>query len=215
MIGHVDADCFYVSAERVRYPHLRGIPIGVLGNHGACIIAKSYEMKAAGVPTGMPIWEALPICPTAVYVKRDFRWYEALSRQMLAIVQEVSPRVEFYSIDEQFFTSLDSTHAFAEQLQRDLLKRVGVPVSIGIAPTKTLAKLISDSSKPFGYGVIADDVDRIKLLRDRPVTDITGIAKRSAKHLADHGIHVSIAVNHYAPALAMHKANHPEAEHLR
>ena len=185
MIGHVDADCFYVSAERVRYPHLRGIPIGVLGNHGACIIAKSYEMKAAGVPTGMPIWEALPICPAAVYVKRDFRWYEALSRQMLAIVQEVSPRVEFYSIDEQFFTSLDSTHAFAEQLQRDLLKRVGVPVSIGIAPTKTLAKLISDSSKPFGYGVIADDVDRIKLLRDRPVTDITG----SAKHLADHGIH--------------------------
>ena len=55
MIGHVDADCFYVSAERVRSPGLRGMPVGVLGNHGACIIAKSYEMKAAGVTTGMPI----------------------------------------------------------------------------------------------------------------------------------------------------------------
>ena len=58
MIGHVDADCFYVSAERVRQPHLAAMPVGVLGNHGACIIAKSYEMKAAGVTTGMPIWEA-------------------------------------------------------------------------------------------------------------------------------------------------------------
>src|SRR5471032_2750320 len=98
-ICHLDTDCFYVSAERVRHPHLRNQPVGVLGNHGACIIAKSYEMKAAGVTTGMPIWEALPICPNGVYVKRDFQWYEALSRRMLAIVQENSPRVEFYSID--------------------------------------------------------------------------------------------------------------------
>ncbi|MCA9230855.1 MAG: hypothetical protein KDA57_09400 [Planctomycetales bacterium] len=188
MIGHVDADCFYVSAERVRFPHLRSMPVGVLGNHGACIIAKSYEMKAAGVSTGMPIWDATPICPQAVYVKRDFRWYEALSRRMLALVQEVSPRVEFYSIDEQFFAALEPTDGFARQLQNNLLTRVGVPVSIGIAPTKTLAKLISDSSKPFGYGVVADDRQRRALLHNRPVTDITGIAKRSAMHLAAHGI---------------------------
>jgi len=62
-IGHVDADCFYVSAERVRLPHLHGLPVGVLGNHGACVIAKNYEMKASGVTTGMPIWDALPLCP--------------------------------------------------------------------------------------------------------------------------------------------------------
>jgi DNA polymerase V len=84
-IGHVDADCFYVSAERVRFPHLAGVPVGVLGNHGACVIAKSYEMKAAGVKTGDPIWEALPRCPNGVYIKRDFKWYEVLSRRMLAI----------------------------------------------------------------------------------------------------------------------------------
>lgn len=184
MIGHVDADCFYVSAERVRFPHLRGMPVGVLGNHGACIIAKSYELKAAGVPTGMPIWEALPLCPEAVYVKRDFVWYESLSRRMLAIVQEVSPKVEFYSIDEQFFTAVSPP----DELQREILRRVGVPVSIGVAPTKTLAKLISDSAKPFGCGMITDDADRSELLRGRPVTDITGIAKRSAVRLARHGI---------------------------
>lgn len=190
MIGHVDADCFYVSAERVRYPHLQGMPVGVLGNHGACVIAKSYEMKRAGVPTGSAIWDAVPVCPNAVFVKRDFRWYEILSRKMLAEVQQISPQVEFYSIDESFFHAVDSRLAAAEQLQQAMLQRVGVPVSIGIAPTKTLAKLISDSSKPFGCGVIDDDDEdaRLAMLRDRPVTDITGIAKRSARRLAEQGI---------------------------
>ena len=70
IIGHLDADCFYVSAERVRSPELRGKPVAVLGNQGACIIAKSYEMKARGVTTGMPIWDARKLCPEAIYVTR-------------------------------------------------------------------------------------------------------------------------------------------------
>lgn len=72
MVGHLDADCFYVSAERVRHPDLRNKPVGVLGNNGACVIAKSYEMKAAGVKTGTPVWDAVKLCPLGVYVKRDF-----------------------------------------------------------------------------------------------------------------------------------------------
>lgn len=187
MIGHVDADCFYVSAERVRHPHLRAMPMGVLGNHGACIIAKSYEMKAAGVTTGMPIWEAKPICPNGIYLKRDFEWYELLSRKMLAIVQSISPLVEFYSIDEFFFTTEARTDA-AQHVQQALIQGVGVPVSVGIAPTKTLAKLISDSVKPLGSGVIVNDADRQRLLHGKPVTEITGIARRSAERLAKHGI---------------------------
>jgi nucleotidyltransferase/DNA polymerase involved in DNA repair len=90
----------YVSAERVRYHYLQGKPVGVLGNQGACVIAKSYEMKTAGVKTGMPIWDAVRLCPQAVFVKRDFRWYEVLSRCMLDVVRTFSQRVEFYSIDE-------------------------------------------------------------------------------------------------------------------
>jgi hypothetical protein len=85
-IGHLDADCFYVSAERVRNFLLRENPVGVLGNQGACVIAKSYEMKATGVKTGIPIWDALKLCPNGIYVKRDFRWYEVLSRLMLECV---------------------------------------------------------------------------------------------------------------------------------
>ncbi len=95
-VGHVDADAFHVGAERVRFPALRGRPVGVLGNQGACVIAKSYELKAAGVKTGMPVWEAKALCPHGVYVKRDFRWYEVLSRRMLDVVRTFSPRVEWY-----------------------------------------------------------------------------------------------------------------------
>jgi DNA polymerase V len=73
LIGHVDADAFYVWAERVRFPFLCGKPVGVLGNQGACVIAKSYEMKARGVKTGEPIWDCRKKCPDGVYLKRDFR----------------------------------------------------------------------------------------------------------------------------------------------
>src|SRR3954465_5608142 len=102
-VGHLDADCFYVSAERVRDAFLHEKAVGVLGNQGACVIAKSYEMKALGVGTGMPIWEGLTKCPAGIYLKRDFRWYELLSRRMLEVVRDLSSRVEYYSIDEFFF----------------------------------------------------------------------------------------------------------------
>ena len=196
-VGHIDADCFYVSAERVRMPHLRGLPVGVLGNHGACIIAKSYEMKAAGVTTGMPIWEARPLCPDGIYVKRDFTWYETLSRQLLAIVKDFSPLVEYYSIDEMFFGVKHPREQPAKDLQSHILDTMGVPVSIGIAPTKTLAKLTSDTNKPYGYHVVGDDDARMALLRDLPVTEITGIARRSASKLAGHGI---TTCQHFAQA---------------
>src|SRR5438874_1634440 len=125
-IGHLDADAFYVSAERVRNSFLVGKPVAVLGNQGACVIAKSYEMKAAGVKTGEPIWDALKKCPQGVYVKRDFRWYEVLSRAMLEAVRSFSPRVEYYSIDEFFFEAVPwrglSLQGTAEALRDHVLQ---------------------------------------------------------------------------------------------
>src|SRR5436309_3505488 len=159
-ISHLDADCFYVSAERVRDPFLHGKPVGVLGNQGACVIAKSYEMKASGVQTGMPIWEAVRKCPEGLYLKRDFRWYEVLSRLLLEVVQQFSPQVEYYSIDEFFFLALPirglSLQETAEALRDRIWQTVGVPVTVGIARTKTLAKLISDTAKPFGALAVLD-----------------------------------------------------------
>ena len=85
-IGHIDADCFYVSAQlRLLLARQAGRRAG---QSGACVIAKSYEMKSAGVKTGTPIWDALKLCPKGIYVKRDFRWYEVLSLRMLDVVRE-------------------------------------------------------------------------------------------------------------------------------
>ncbi|WP_165218921.1 DNA polymerase Y family protein [Aquisphaera insulae] len=191
-IGHLDADCFYVSAERVRDGFLEGKPVGVLGNQGACVIAKSYEMKAKGVKTGEPIWDAMEKCPEGIYVKRDFRWYEVLSRLMLDAVRDLSPRVEYYSIDEFFFLALadrgQTLQSLAEEMRDRIRERLGVPVTVGIARTRTLAKLISDSAKPFGARAVIGADQEEELLRGLPVTEITGIAGRRAARLSPWGI---------------------------
>src|SRR4051794_17571449 len=191
-VGHLDADCFYCSAERVRDSFLEGKPVGVLGNQGACVIAKSYEMKAAGVKTGEPIWDAVKKCPRGVYLKRDFRWYEVLSRRLLEAVREFSPQVEYYSIDECFFQALPlrglTLQATAEAVRDRIRRDVRVPVTVGVARTKTLAKLISDSAKPFGACAVLDADAERDLLGRLPVTEISGIAGRRAARLAGHGI---------------------------
>jgi DNA polymerase V len=193
VIGHLDADCFYVSAERVRDSFLRDKPVGVLGNQGACVIAKSYEMKATGVQTGMPIWEAKVACPGGVYVKRDFRWYEALSRRMLELMRTLSPRVEYYSIDEFFFVAVPlrpgmSMQRTADRIRETIRGELDLPATVGIARSRTLAKLISDAAKPNGALAVLDPAEEAALLASRPVTDITGIAGRREKRLLPWGI---------------------------
>lgn len=191
-IGHVDADRFYVAAERLRYEAFRTVPLAVLGNQGACVIARSYEMSAAGVAVGEPIWEALPKCPDGVYLKRDFAWYETLSRLMLGVVRELSPRVEYYSIDEFFFEATPPRgmdhQGFAALVRDRILARVGIPATVGIARSRSLAKLISDTAKPFGASAVLDRASEESLLASRPVTDITGIAGRRERRLQPWGV---------------------------
>lgn len=195
LICHLDADCFYVSAERVRDDSLRNVPAVVIGNQGACCIAKSYEAKAAGIKTGMPIWDAVKVCPETVFLKRDFRWYEVISRQMLDLLRTISPAVEYYSIDEMFFDADELSNVFslplldaAKALQQRILQAIGVPVSMGVSRSKTLAKLISDTAKPFGCGVLIDPAEFPAYLRSRRVEDISGIGERSRRKLEAHGI---------------------------
>lgn len=193
MVGHLDADCFYVSAERVRHPDLKRKAVGVLGNNGACVIAKSYEMKAKRVKTGMPIWDAAAICPEGIYMKRDFYWYEVLSRKMLDLVRTFFLPVEYYSIDEFFFRA-DPIHRgqrleqAATTVRDAILEKVDLPVTIGIARTRTLAKLFSDTGKPFGAVAVTDRDHERELLSRLPVTEISGIAGRRAARLAPYGI---------------------------
>ncbi|WP_020469147.1 DNA polymerase Y family protein [Zavarzinella formosa] len=186
-VAHLDADCYYVSADRVRYPDLIGKPVGVVGNQGACVIAKSYELKAQGVKTGEPVWDVLKKCPETIFVKRDFRWYEVLSRRMLAMVRERSEAAEFYSIDE-FFFSTDADKQIARGIQNDILNNIGLPVTIGVARSRTLAKLFSDTAKPLGIRVVTDPDEEREHLAKLPVGEVSGIGHRRAAKLLLHGI---------------------------
>lgn len=151
VIGHRDTDCSHVSAERVRYGHRAGQPVGVLGYQGACVIAKSSEMKATRVKTTTPIREESRLCPEMLAINRDFRYYEVLSRIMLDRVRELSPRVEYDSIGEFFFVAIPphgmDHQAYALAIRDRILERVPVRVTVGPARSRTLAKLICDSAE--------------------------------------------------------------------
>ncbi|WP_162658161.1 DNA polymerase Y family protein [Tuwongella immobilis] len=191
-IGHLDADSFYVSSERVRDPFLKDKPVGVLGNNGACVIARSYEMKAMGVRVGEPIWDAIKRCPDGIYVKRDFPWYEVLSRQMLDETCRRSPLVEYYSIDEFFFLvepyPIERMERLAQSIRDDIFQKTRLPVTVGLARSRTLAKLLTDTYKPFGAVAMLRPEEERALLMRLPVTAICGIAERRAKRLAMYNI---------------------------
>ena len=192
VVGFGDADAFYSSAEVVRRPWLAGVPLGVLGNQGACVIARSYSMKRCGVKVGEPVWEAKQKCPEGIYVKRDFRWYESISRKMLQELAAFSPIVEYYSIDEFFWQghrNRNSDYQDTAEAIRDHVKRVvGVPMTVAFARTRTLAKLFADVHKPFGAIAVLDPAHERELLASIPVTEIAGIARRRAARLEPHGI---------------------------
>jgi DNA polymerase V len=192
LIGFGDADSFYASAEAVRRPWMAGLPVGVLGNQGACVIARNYPMKKYGVKVGEPIWEAREKCPDGVYIKRDFHWYEALSRRMLDEIGTFSPTVEYYSIDEFFWRGepvyKGSWQQTAEAVRDHIKRVVGVPMTVAFARTRTLAKLFADTAKPFGAVAVTDPDHEKELLAKLPVTEIAGIARRRAARLAPHGI---------------------------
>lgn len=185
-IGYMDADTFYVSAERVRSAYLRGQPVGVLGNNGACVIARSYEMKAAGVRVGEPIWDAVRRCPQGIYLKRDFRWYEVLSRRMLDVMTEFSPLVEYYSIDEFAFRA--ERGGMAAAIRDRVAERTGLPVTVAVARTRTLAKLFCEQAKPRGAWEVLDPAEERDRLARLPVDAVAGIAGRRAARLEALGV---------------------------
>src|SRR5262249_2611579 len=163
------------------------VPCGVLGNQGACVIARNYVMKKYGIKVGEPVWEAKKKCPHAVFIKRDFRWYETLSRKMLHEVGSFSPTIEYYSIDEFFWEGRPAkgqNYIQTAQTIRDHIKRsTGLPMTVAFARTRTLAKLFADTAKPFGAVAVETPDHETELLAKLPVTEIAGIGGRRAARL--------------------------------
>ena len=161
-VAHVDADCFFAACELVRSPKLRGRPVCVMSSQDACIVAKTYDAKAAGIHTGMPVWEARKLLPHAVYIPADFAYYGQVSDKLFAVLSRFTPEVEIYSIDEGF-VGLNgirglwrkSFAGIADTIRATVKAEVGITVSIGVSVTKTLAKIASDAHKPDGSTLVS------------------------------------------------------------
>ncbi|MBI5519620.1 MAG: Y-family DNA polymerase [Desulfovibrio sp.] len=195
----VDCNNFYASCERLFRPELKRTPIVVLSNNDGCVISRSSEAKALGIPMAAPAfqWEhAFRRHGVAVF-SSNYALYGDLSARVMSVLEDMAPRVEVYSIDEAF---LDLTGvADAETLCRALRERVarhtGIPVSIGIARTKTLAKLAAGRAKkrPEHEGVFRlDEADREGLLAATEAGEVWGVGHRSAKRLAARGVRTAL-----------------------
>jgi DNA polymerase-4 len=190
-ILHADLDAFYASVEQMLNPELRGKPIAV---GGGVVLAASYEAKAFGVKGGMAGRRARELCPQLVFVTGHFREYQRLGDQAIGILDDYTPLVERISIDEAFADLAGTAHLFgdavavAKTIRRRVRDEVGLPISIGIARTKHLAKIASQVSKPDGLLSVPLGEERA-FLQDLPVGLMWGVGRVTGLRLADEGIH--------------------------
>lgn len=190
----VDCNNFYASCERLFRPDLKGRPVVVLSNNDGCVIARSAEAKALGVPMGAPefkVRDMLRAHDVAVF-SSNYALYGDLSQRVMRTLATVVPRVEVYSIDEAFIPLPAALAADPVAVGRTLRQRVaqwvGIPVSVGVGPTRTLAKLANRLSKQdSAYGNVFDltpeTVDMDRVLASVDVGDVWGVGRRSAEML--------------------------------
>lgn len=195
-ILHCDLDAFYASVEQRDNPSLQGKPviIGALPGNRGVVATCSYEARKYGVRSAMPISEAYRLCPTGIFIRPDMKKYAGVSRQVFSILASFTPLIEKLSIDEAFLDVSGCHHLFgssyniALKIKQEVWEKVGIKISIGIAPNKFLAKLASDLSKPDGLLMFTPDMVQ-NLLPSLPVQKIWGIGPKTAQNLNNIGIY--------------------------
>src|ERR1700724_76014 len=190
-ILHADLDAFYASVEELLDPSLLGKPIAV---GGGVVLAASYDAKAFGVRGGMPGRQARELCPQLTFVNGHFEHYQRLGDAAIKVVNDFTPLVERISIDEAFADVAGCTHLFGPpvQIARAIRHRVrvelGLPISVGVARTKHLAKIASQVAKPDGLVVVDPDTE-LDFLHDLPVELMWGVGPVARARLAEIGVH--------------------------
>lgn len=198
MYGIVDCDNCYVSCERVFRPDLKDKPVVVLSNNDGCVVARSNEAKKMGIKAGTPYFQLQQLFPNekiAVF-SSNYELYGELTGRVVEIIRQEAPAYFRYSIDESFvyWNGFDGTNLkeWGENLHKRIRKSVGMPVSIGLAPTKTLAKMASHFAKKYpGYRhccLIDTDEKRKKALKLFPINEVWGIGRRYAAKLEAIGV---------------------------
>lgn len=198
MYGIIDCDNCYVSCERVFRPDLNGKPVVVLSNNDGCVVARSNEAKALGIKAGMPYFKMMQQWPDkdiAVF-SSNYELYGELTGRVVEIIRQEAPAYFRYSIDECFvyWNGVDGVNLkeWGENLHKKIKKWVGMPVSIGFGPTKTLAKMASHFAKKYpGYHhccLIDSEEKRLKALKLYPIEEVWGIGRRYAARLQALGV---------------------------
>jgi DNA polymerase IV len=189
-IAHVDMDAFYVSVELQRRPELRGLPVVVAGTGPRAVVTTaSYEARRFGVFSATPAERARRLCPQAVFVPPDFELYRARSREVMALLHEHIERVEVVGLDEAYLdlTGLERPRAAARLVQAAVLEATGLRCSIGIGPSKLVAKVASDAEKPDGF-VELTRVEACERFADSSPGLIPGIGPKTVERLREQGI---------------------------
>src|SRR3954469_13801655 len=189
-ILHADLDAFYASVEQLLDPSLRGKPIAV---GGGVVLAASYEAKAFGVKGGMPGRRARELCPHLIFVGGHFKEYARLGDAAIKVISDFTPLVERISIDEAFADVVGCTHLFgppaeiAKTIRRRVRTELGLPISVGVARTKHLAKIASQVAKPDGLVVVDADTE-LDFLHGLPVELMWGVGPITKARLAETGV---------------------------
>ncbi len=199
-IALIDCDSFFVSCERVRTPELNGLPVSVVSGERGCVISRSREAKMLGVPMGIPLFQAVEKYPECIYINANHYNYTKISQQVMSILKEYSPNVEVYSIDEAFvdFTGLTKLYKknyfkLAREIQKRILEEAGIPVTIGVSRTKTLAKLASDKAKNTSYRVALVGKSSINhLLEYTDIQEVWGIGRKLGIKLRGLGVRTAL-----------------------
>lgn len=195
-IALIDCDSFFVSCERKLNPELKGIPVSVVSGERGCVIARSREAKALGIPMGIPLFQAVEKYPECIYISANHYAYTKISAMVMQILKEYSPNVQVYSIDEAFvdFTGLTKLYKknyfkLAYEIQQRILKEVDIPVSIGVGKTKTIAKLASDKSKNTSTHISLVGKSKLRdVLRYTDIQEVWGIGRKLGVKLRGLGV---------------------------
>src|SRR5437868_4982636 len=183
-------DAFYVSVELQRRPEFRGLPVVVAGTGPRAVVTTaSYEARKFGVFSATPAERARRLCPDAIFIPPDFDEYRARSREVMAVLREHVDRVEVVGLDEAYLdlTPLERPKAAARRVKAAVRAGTGLTCSIGIGPSKLVAKVASDADKPDGFTVLSREMARERFAQSSPGL-IPGIGPKTVARLEQQGI---------------------------
>lgn len=199
----VDCNNFYCSCERLFRPELKKVPVAVLSNNDGCIVARSQEVKNLGIKMGTPLFKVRDLINqhNIQIFSSNYTLYGDLSARVMQTLEDFSPNVEVYSIDEAFLelSGFSNLEEYGHTIRSSVYQHVGIPVCVGIAPTKTLSKLANYAAKRFkatgGVVDLSDPIRQKKLLSITPASEIWGVGRKHTKSLERIGVTTALQLS--------------------